>query len=163
VRPELQRLYDELTEVRIALASVEDTSRRVSNGWTVAQVLDHLAKVHNKTVPVFREALAHTSSRNGDDPVRYSFLDRQLVKMIGGKTSVKLPVPPMFEPAEAGPEAKLACLSSIDDLLAIIEDADKRVLAGVVVSSPVNARLRLGLLPYLDATVGHARYHQKQI
>ncbi len=163
MRPELQRLYDELTEIRIALASTEDTNRPASNGWTVAQVLDHLAKVHNKTVPVFREALAKSSSRNGDDPVRYSFLDRQLVKMIGGTTPVKLPVPPIFEPSEAGPEAKEACLSSIDDLLTVIEDADKKVLGGLIVSSPVNARLKLGLLPYLEATVGHARYHQKQI
>lgn len=161
MRPELQRLYDELTEVRIAIASVQDTARPASNGWTVAQVLDHLSKVHGKTVPVFREALTGAPNRNGEDPVRYSFMDRQLVKVFSG--SIKIPVPPMFEPSEAGPEAKEACLTSIDDLLSIIEDADKKALAELRVSSPVNARLRLGLLPYLDGTVGHAKYHQNQI
>ena len=123
-------------------------------------MLDHLAKVHEATVPRFEAALS--AAPVGEDAVRYSFIDRQLVKVMGGQ-SFKIPVPPMFEPGAAGPEAKEACLASIDALLATIRHADGKALAGLKVRPPVSDRLRLGLLAYLDATVQHARYHRTQI
>lgn len=162
MKPELQRLTDELTEVRAAVAATEDTARTATNGWTVAQVLDHLTKIHNATVPRFEAALAAAPDAKGEEAVRYSFIDRQLIKVMSGQ-SFKIPVPPMFEPGAAGPEAKAACLASIDALLATIRHADGKALAGLKVSSPVSDRLKLGLLAYLDATVEHARYHRAQI
>lgn len=162
MRPELQRLSDELTEVRAAVAAVEDTSRTATNGWTVAQVLDHLAKVHDLTVPRFESALDAAPELKGDETVRYSFLERRVIKVMSGQ-SLKLPVPPMFEPGAAGPEAKEACLASLDALLATIRKADGKALTGLKVSSPVSDRLRLGLLAYLDGVVQHARYHRTQI
>ncbi len=155
-------MFNELFEVRAAVAAVEDTSRTATNGWTVAQVLDHLAKVHNATVPTFRAALDAAPAASGAEAVRYSFVDRQLIKVMSGQ-SFKIPVPPMFEPEAAGPEAKEACLASIDALAETIRLADGKTLAGLRVASPVNARLKLGLMAYLDATVQHARYHRSQI
>jgi hypothetical protein len=163
MRPELQRVVDELSSVREAIAAVDDTSRLATNGWTVAQVLDHLAKVHEKMLPVFRSALASAPLRQGDDPVRTTFLERQMMKGMSGGLPFKIPVPPMFEPSAAGPEAKEACLASIDGFLAMIPEADGKSLAGLKVVSPVSERIRLGWLPYLQAISAHAQYHRGQI
>lgn len=57
MRPELQRLADELREVRNAIAALEDTKRLATNGWTAAQVLDHLTKVHTAVGALFEAAL----------------------------------------------------------------------------------------------------------
>ncbi|RYG21873.1 DinB family protein [bacterium] len=163
MRPELQRAFDDLTAVRAAVAAVDDTSRQATNGWTVAQVMDHLAKVHEKMLPVFRTSLDSAPSRNGDDVVRPSFMERQMIKVMSGSGPFKIPVPSMFEPSAAGPEAKEACLASIDGLLALIPEADGKALAGVKVASPVSDRVRMGWLPYLQAIVAHAQYHRGQI
>ena len=74
-----------------------------------------------------------------------------------------MPVPPIFEPGAAGPEAKAACLASLDALLATVAKADGKRLTGLKVASPVNERMRIGFLPYLDGLVQHARYHRRQI
>lgn len=162
MRPELQRLSDDLSEVRRDVATVEDTARRASNGWTVAQVLEHVAKSNDAIARNMNAALDAAPPREGDEALRVSFLDRQVIKAMAGQ-SFKIPVPPMFEPGDAGPEAKAACLASIDALLATIRRADGKALAGLRVAVPVNARLRLGMLPYLMGTVAHARYHRSQI
>lgn len=69
----------------------------------------------------------------------------------------------MFKPGEAGPEAKAACLASIDAMLATIEKADGKVLAELKVATPFGGFFRPGLLAYLDGLVKHARYHRAQI
>jgi hypothetical protein len=163
MRPDLQRLSDDLTAVREAVAAVDDTSRPATNGWTVAQVLDHLAKVHEKVLPVFESALASALPRSGEEFVRATFIERQMMKGMSGSLPFKIPVPPMFEPSAAGSEAKEACLASIDRLLALIPEADGKALAGLRVASPVSDRIRLGWLPYLQAIVAHAQYHRRQI
>lgn len=162
MRPELLRLRDELATVTAAIANVDDTARTATNGWSVAQVLEHLAKVHNAVVPRFHEALDAAPIRSGDDLVRYSFVDRQLIKIMAGQ-SFKIPVPKIFEPGPAGPEAKATCLASLEALRDVIDKADGRALAGLKIASPVSDRIRLRLLPYLEATVEHARYHRGQI
>ena len=162
MRPELQRLFDDLSATRAKIALVKETDRVATNGWTVAQVMDHLGLVHDETLPRFEIALAGAPPRRGPDPVRTSILERQIVKTMGGD-GFKIPVPKMFEPGFSGPEAKSACLQSIDAVLDLIRRADERALAGVRVASPVNARLRLGFLPYLEGIVSHARYHAGQI
>ena len=163
MRPELQRLHDELTEARADLAAVEDATRTATNGWTVAQVLDHLAKAHAQAATRLDAALDAAPPRTDDDPVRYSLLDRQIVRTMAGE-SFKIPVPAIFEPsATAGPEAKPACLEATDALLAVLVKADGRRLSGLKVASPLSDRMRLGLLAYLDGVVQHARYHRGQI
>jgi hypothetical protein len=162
MRPELQRIYDRLASVREAVAAVDDTSRKTSNGWTVAQVLDHLAKVHEKMLPAFRAALESAPARTGDDAVRPTFMERQIVKGMSGGLPIKIPVPPMFEPSGANPQAKETCLASIDGFLSMIPEADGKALAGLKVTSPVSDRIRLGWLPYLQAMAGHAEYHRAQ-
>jgi len=163
MRPELQRAFDELTEVRKAVAEVSDSSRRATNGWTIGQVLDHLAKVQEKMLPIFRAALESAPPRTGDDGVRSTFMERQITKGMGGQLPIKIPVPPMFEPNAANPKAKEDCLRSIDGFLAMIPEADGKALAGLKVTSPVSDRIRLGWLPYLEAMVAHAKYHRAQI
>lgn len=163
MRPDLQRLSDDLTSVREAIAGVGDTSRLATNGWTVAQVMDHLAKVHGEMLPVFRTALDSAPILSGDDVVRPTFLERQMMKAMSGSLPIKIPVPPMFEPGAAGPEAQETCLASIDGLLAMLPEADDKALAGVKVASPVSDRIRLGWLPYFQAIVAHAQYHRGQI
>ena len=162
MRPELQQLFDRLTEVREAVAAVEDTARPATNGWTTAQVLGHLAKSHDLTVPRFNATLDAARPFEDEDPIRLTFLDDQIIKAMAGR-SISIPVPPIFQPGEAGPEAKAACLASIDALMDTIRRADGKVLAGLKVSSPVNERLRLGFYAYLMALVLHARYHANQI
>ena len=125
--------------------------------------MDHLAKVHEKMLPLFRTALDSAPSRSGEDVIRSTFLERQMIKGMGGGLPFKIPVPPMFEPSAAGPEAKELCLSSIAGLRALITEADGKALAGLKVSSPVSDRIRLGWLPYLQAIVAHAKYHRGQI
>ena len=162
MRPELQRLFDDLTATRAKIAAVTETERPATNGWTVAQVMDHLGLVHDETLPRFEIALASAPLRRWPDPVRTSLIERQVVKAMGG-SGLKIPVPKMFEPGFSGPEAKSACLQSIDAVLDLIRRADEKALAGARVASPVNARLRLGFLPYLEGIVAHAGYHAGQI
>jgi hypothetical protein len=163
MRPELQLVFDDMTSVREAIAGVGDTSRLATNGWTVAQVMDHLAKIHEKMLPMFRSVLESAPARSGDDAVRPTFMERQMIKVMSGNSPIKIPVPPMFEPSAAGPEAKEACLTSINGFLAMIPEADGKALSGLKVASPVSERIRMGWLPYLQAIAAHAKYHRGQI
>ena len=145
MRPELQRLHEQLTEIRAGIAAIGDAARTATNGWTVAQVLEHLAQAHALCGASMDEILDAAPDRAGDDPVRYSWLDRQFIKTMAG-ASFKVPVPAVFESGASGPEAKADCLAATDALLATIARADGKRLAGLRATSPFNPLLKFGLL-----------------
>lgn len=154
------------TKVR-PLSAAKLTWSPAEDRWSIARVLDHLNKTHALCIPNFEAALLSASPAGAerDRLVKYGFMDRVFVKMMGPKFPIKPPVPPMFEPDQA-PDPKDAVRRFFelhDKLRALIEKADAYQLAKLKVVSPVSPKFRPGFVPYLHSLVLHEEYHWGQI
>src|SRR5690349_18575693 len=133
MHPRLADLIDVLAERRSALlaavASVPapDLERRPTpDGWTVAEVLDHLARVEGGTARLLAKRVARARESGvgpdeGTDPVR----DRLAHFDVAGSPTPRV-APELVRPAEGvRAESALAALQdSREALLATLRDAD---------------------------------------
>jgi hypothetical protein len=135
--------------------------------WTVAQVLDHLNKSVELTAPKFEEALrgAEAAGDERDTTLKYRFIDKVFISMVGPNSPVKIPVPPIFEPeASPNPQKIVRRFFELhDSFAALIQRADGFRLKELRVSSPVTTKLRPGFISYMDGFVAHEAYHLGQI
>gem|GEM_PF-1987587 len=174
LRPQLQPLADELRTLR---KEAEDNLRGLTDAqllwspedgtWSIAQVLEHLNKVHELVIPKFEAALQGAPPATADvETIRHGFFDRMFLKMMGPSAPGKIPVPPVFEPGNpTNPNRQVVgrFFSALDGVGKVIEKADRHQLKGLRVSSPVNERMKFGYAAYLEGIVVHARYHWGQI
>jgi hypothetical protein len=135
--------------------------------WSIAQVLDHLNKVHSLTLPKFREAISagQAAGNERSEIIKPAFGDRIFIKMTGPNAPIKTPVPPIFEPATSpDPEAAVSDFFEYHDgIVDIVVRADDYRLREINVSSPVSSLFRPGFIAYLTALSGHEQYHWSQI
>jgi len=174
LRPQLEAIKAEAdqtrakaTEVLPKLTGEQLTWTPDKDRWTIAQILDHLNTVHRMLIPRFEEALkdAPAAEPGSNELVKPGFMDRMLIRVTSPSSPVKIPVPPMFLPEES-PDPKTAVGDFFrlhDRLIGLLVQADGFRLKGVIVTSPVSDRLRVGCVTYFEANFGHELYHWNQV
>jgi hypothetical protein len=175
LRPQLQVIADQLQVVakaaRTELPTFTEEQLRWSpsaDRWSILLIADHLVRSHTATDPKLAQAIADAPPCENErcETIPYSFVDKIFVAAVSPGAKVKLPVPPIFEPAipEATGSAVIReLLRRLDEFSGLFEKADEKKLRGIRVASPLNKMFRPSLMGYLDAMVQHDRYHWGQV
>jgi hypothetical protein len=138
-----------------------------SGVWSIARCLDHLNRTGYTALPAIQMAIQNLKSvrRLGSDNFSYNLTERLFVAAMGPKSRIKLPVPPMFEPAVA-PNTDIIVpqfLALQNELSDCVKSARGLDLSAATVASPVNEKLRFRLGAYMEAIVRHEQYHYQQV
>lgn len=135
--------------------------------WSIARCLDHLNRTGYAMLPGIHRAIENLkfTRRLGSDSFPYNLVERLFVSAMGPNSRIKLPVPPMFEPAVA-PNTDIIVpqfLALQGELSECLKSARGFDLSAVTIASPVNEKLRFRLGPFLEAIVRHEQYHYEQV
>jgi hypothetical protein len=136
-----------------------------SNGWTIAQVIDHLLLGQEPAVKLFLQTLEEAPALANDRELNYNLFEKGLLSIMGPKPFVKVPVPAMFRPNHpADIEGHLTRLeANLRGFRQVVESAKTKDLAQPKVASPANQKLKMSAIGYLDAMIRHFQYHWSQV
>lgn len=130
--------------------------------WSAGMITDHLVRSDTAVFDLFDQALAAAPAGS---PHPYKFTENLVIGSLGPEGTLKLPVPPMFEPAQ--PAAPLTTVAEFfrahDRLVEIATVALTKDLSGIKIESPAKKGFRIRALPYLHAMFQHERYHLGQV
>src|SRR5579859_1448325 len=68
--------------------------------WPIVMILDHVNRVNRLTVPLFESSIAGAPllTKGVSFRPKYSFFEKQFVKILSPGSRIHFPVPPIFEP-----------------------------------------------------------------
>ena len=175
LRPQLRRLFDQVSELRAtaeprlsALTEQQLVWHADPNGWSIAEILDHLDRSNSYVIPIFDHSLekAGPAGAEAQATLKYSLFENWLVASVSPGSPIKLPVArvlrPKISPKES-PSAVKRFLEQLGEYAALIQEADELRVGGIRITSPVNPLIRMHWLPYVDAMIQHERYHWTQV
>jgi hypothetical protein len=172
LRPDLEEIVrladDAKATAQATLDGMSDAQLAWSPGkdrWSAAMIADHLVRSNDAVRVKFEAALESAPPNDGEGPTRFNLIERQMIRAMSPGTSVRVPVPPMFEPQPpADPRAAVAAFfASHEALVEIARRADAYRLDGIKITSPASPLFRFRLVPYLHALFQHERYHLEQV
>ena len=159
ITAEAQRLAGDLSLHQLQWAPPD-------GGWSVAQVLDHLATAHGSYLEPLRRAIeqnraagppAHTSWRP-------SFFGGLLIRSLEPSSSRRVPSPKGWRPAAVQPTGSLeAFLASQATILELIRAAHGTDLVRARLASPVSRFIRLNAGDAFRVFVVHGWRHLGQV
>ena len=134
--------------------------------WSMAQCLDHLNSVAGPYARALEAgiATARAQGRRAAGPVRYSFLERWMIRSMEPPPRRRLPAPAMFQPAEAPRSVEgagvIADYQALKDrFIELLASADGLDVGGVKIASPVTRLLRFRLGAAFAFVAAHERRH----
>ena len=134
--------------------------------WSMAQCLDHLNSVAGPYAQALETgiAAARAQGRRAAGPVRYSFLERWMIRSMEPPPRRRLPAPAMFRPAEAARPVDAAgviadYLALKDRFIELLARADGLDVGRVKITSPVTRLLRLRIGAAFAFLAAHERRH----
>lgn len=175
LRPKLQRMLSSVDQVTEefdrrmrSISELDLLARPDKNQWCIAEIIEHLNMVHAITFPRFFSILESAPLVGGERSVqiRYKMMDKIFVRAMSPGFPITLPVPPMFEPLISGTPKGVVLprfrgLQS--EFVRLIQEADDKQLAKLIVRSPANERIAFGFMAYLEGILLHEQYHWAQI
>lgn len=136
--------------------------------WTMTHCLDHLNRTADLLLPVFENAVTRlrAQGRTETEPPRFSWMERQFVRLLSPNPPFHLPVPAVYVP-QIAPETTAAIfphfLAVQERFLACFAAASGLPLQRIAVASPANRLLRMRLGAWFAAIIAHERYHWEQV
>src|SRR5579862_6888211 len=139
--------------------------------WSMAQCLDHVNKAGFAALPGIDAALAKLRVENRRAPKKppheivYGAIDAKFIEIMSPNPPVKVPVPKQFAPPDE-PAVERETLPQFfklqERLQKCLDDSEGMDVLGIKVGSPIAPLLKFSLAAWLDALVGHERYHWLQ-
>jgi hypothetical protein len=171
--PELQRYCDQIGEIEREVerltGGLTDAQMQWSpapDRWSLVQLFDHLNRVGGPLLPKMQEAIRQGKAQgwHSEGPFRYNWMERLFIRMLSPGATMKVPVPPLFVPAESPvPESLPKFMALQEALRACIGEANGLNLTRMKITSPASRLVRLCLGAWFAATVAHEQYHLLQM
>jgi hypothetical protein len=159
-RAGLERIAASVSELAGGLSEQQLLWTPPEGGWSVAQVLEHLAITNEQYLSAIREALTAASPPAGR-VWRPSLAGRMLAHSL--QSTLKVPAPRAFKPGPAAsPGSRARFLQSVDDLLAQLDRASAADLRTRTLS-PAARMIPLNLGDAFRLQILHADRHLQQI
>lgn len=163
----------------LAELSEADLVWRPADGWSVAQVFEHLRLLNETYLAPMRTAVREAERReqpggatgdasarrpNGGGFWRPTLLGRLLAGTSGPETRMRVPSPPRFRPEpDPRPDAATAYRRQLAELARILMEAGDLDLGRTRVPWPFFRWLRINLGDAFELVVGHAERHMAQV
>lgn len=162
-RGEIDQLDQRLRAATDGLDAAALTWSPPEGGWSIAQVLEHLAIAEGLYLDSLRPAVRDPDApRAANATWKSTWIGRLLVK--GTQTKMKVPAPPVFRPGpDPRPDVPGKLRSLRAELRTLVEAADGLDWNRIRMASPVASLLRMNLGDTFAITLGHARRHADQI
>lgn len=152
---------------------VEETDDRVlcqqpgPGEWSAAQWLDHLNTAGWLLLTRMERQIndAQENGPFGEEPFRYGFISRTFVRLMDPESSVSIPAPPSYEPADHALEPHAVATEFIqlqDDFIHCVESSRGLDLRRVRVPSPALPIFSISLGAWYEATIAHENRHLTQ-
>lgn len=160
LEPHLASVRERTTALTEGLSAEALLWQPAPDKWGVAQVLEHLHRLHALYEPNIERALAAAGPDPGRGPLQPSLFARVFNWAIDERTNVRMPTAPFMEPRDASPQSPERFLQRWGRFGALMRQAQgKDLRAKVRLPVPV-LKLRLGeVFPLLT---GHAERHLAQ-
>lgn len=134
--------------------------------WSIAQCLEHLNAVAGPYVQKLEQGVTKARAQGSGDlrPVRYSWIERWLIRAMEPPPRRRFPAPKMFRPAEsgqqiAGGEIVAGYLAFNERFIELLGAADGLDIGRVKISSPETRLLRLRIGAAFAFLASHERRH----
>lgn len=135
-----------------------------AGGWSPGQILDHVLTVDLSYFDVLRAALAQPGARAaGRTPWQPSWLGKVFLWALRPGNAIKAKTPSRFDPPKARDHVVDIYLAHLDELRAILREAEGADFARVRVVSPATTLVRFNLGDALNVLVTHAERHHVQL
>lgn len=152
---------------------VDETDDRVlrqqpaSGEWSAVQCLDHLNTAGWLLLTRMERQIndAQENGPFGGEPFQYGFISRTFVRLMDPESSVSIPAPPSYEPADHSLEPHAVATEFIqlqDDFIRCVESSRGLDLRRVRVPSPALPIVSISLGAWYEATIAHENRHLTQ-